>query len=71
MAEMGSMTVVLIIWVYNYYRLIINQYSWAPCSFKTPFFSYNSAVAYSIMFLWLEMKTEMSQENNENFYFII
>lgn len=65
MTYMGSMAVVLIIWVYNYYIwLIIRQDLWGLCNFKTPFFSCNSSVAYGIIFLWLEMKTEMSQENN-------
>lgn len=71
MTEMVSTTVVLIVQVYNYHRLIISQGFWGSCSFKTAFFSYNSAVAYRIIYLWLEMKIEMSEENNADFYFMI
>lgn len=62
---------VLMVWVYNYYIwLIISQDLWGLCSFKAPFFSYNSSVAYGIIFLWLEMEIETSQENNEYFSFM-
>lgn len=38
MTYMGSMALVLIIWVYNYYIwLIIRQDLWGLCNFKTPF----------------------------------
>lgn len=71
MTEMGSTTVVLMVWVYNYFIwLIISQDLWGLCSFKSLFFSYNLSVAYGIIFLRLEIKIEMSQENNEYFSFM-
>lgn len=67
---MGSTTVVLMVWVYNYFIwLIISQDLWGLCSFKTLFFSYNLSVAYGV-FLWLEIEVEMSQKNNEYFPFM-